>query len=332
MAAGRCGMFLFLMIAILFINFHKISASENETDLFTEEYHKWERLYRAVNWAPIVETMLNAAEKKFLDIARYDTNFNDSVKYPVIVVSLYTQNRIYQTVNFQLMTYYPKEIWQIFTNLLSKAIDILSPLVNKHCQRYTVYRGQGCHPIPDVEQTFTFGRFLSTTFNPRVAFIYSKSSKYVTDCSTVIKIENATGLPVSMFAAYATEEEVIIKTDAVMYVKAKFNNTEKNNDTVMDIINIEVQNLLNESNAHGFKYPDILVYLEMEYTRNLHNGTTKEMDMDKIIGKRSLDDYATATNLDMDALLNEEDSWKEHLKAEYDGKDSHGVPPCIEVS
>ena len=196
---------------------------------------------------------MNAANKKFNDIARYDNNFNDSVKYPVIIVNLYTQELpgIFRRVNTQLLKGNVDKIWQKYAYLLSKAIDILSPLVNKRCQRYTVYRGQGCRPIPDVEQTFTFGRFLSTTFNPRVALIYSYKDSFSTNnCSTVIKIENATGLPIILFSSFAIEEEVIIKHDALMYVKAKFNDTDQNNDTIRDMINSEVQNLLPESNLH----------------------------------------------------------------------------------
>ena len=291
----------------------------SEFSLFKEEYHKWEKLYlNEPKFKYFAEESLNDANEKFNDIARSDSHFNNLVKYPVIIVNLYTQEvpKIYGKVNSQLGKGTVEEIWKRYTNLLVKAIDILSPLVNKDCQRYTVYRGQGCYPIADVKQNYTFGRFLSTTFNPEVAFEFVESL----DCSTIIKIENATGLPVYMFSAFPTEEEVIIKYNAVMHVKAKFNDSEKNNAIIREMIQAEVPKLLKSNSTDDFKTPDVLVYLEMLHGTDIH----------KFIVKRSFDKGTRATF--MDTLLDEDDKWKEHLKAEYDGVDSQWVPPCIDVS
>lgn len=303
-------------------------ADENRT--YKAEYERWEGLYRADPSFQICGSWcMNKATEKFKEIVKSDARYDsDKYKYPIIIVNLYTQEwpKIYHIVNMQLLLNSIEYVWQVFNDLLTRAIDILSPMVNKRCQRFTVYRGQGCyHPV-----TNTFGRFTSTTFNPHVAL----SFPFNTDCRAFIKIENATGLPSQIFSAYQSEEEVILKSNAVFNVKKKLNDSENQENDVREMIKMEMHKLVPWSQI----IPDVFVVLEMKESieKNKNEHVTELNQPSNLVAEYNIRSEMQAIHRDKRAttetIINEEDAWKKHLRSEYDGNDSEGVPKCIATS
>ena len=281
---------------------------------------------------------LSVAEEKFDSVSKiYPIFDNNTLKYPIMVVNLYTQElpRIYSTVNRHLLRGLQNEVWQVFTSLLTRAIDVLSPLINKKCDRFTVYRGQGCYPVADIGQTYQFRRFSSTTFNPWVALAFSNG-----ECTTFIKIDKAFGLPVEIFSKYQSEEEVILKSDSVFRVHNKLNSTA--DESVKDNITNEIQNIIGaQPDPYQYNMPDIFVHLIME--ENTRKKKKREdvpylmqkrssKDMDNLDNRLEIQHSTRTTRAATEMIIDEIDLWKKHLRSSYDGKYSADVPDCIAKS
>ena len=258
---------------------------------------------------------LSDAEEKFDSVSKnYPIFDNNTLKYPIMVVNLYTQERprIYSTVNRHLLRGLQNEVWRVFTSLLTRAIDVLSPLINKECDRFIVYRGQGCYPMADIGQTYQFRRFISTTFNPWVALDFASSQ-----CNMFIVIENAFGLPVEIFAKYQSEEEVILKSDSVFRVHNKLNSTA--DESVKDNITNEMESTVAVYGSYHYRMPDIFVRLIME--ENTRKKKKREdvpylmqkrssKDMDNLDNRLEIQHSTRTTRAATEMIIDEIDLWK----------------------
>ena len=295
-------------------------------DSYEVDYKQWENLYRAHNsygYCSVINC-LELASNKAEELANiYGVFSDDQYRYPIMVVNLYIHQppKIYSQVNKHLLLGSEEKVWQVYSDLLSKALSILSPLFNME-NKITVYRGQECrHAIPKEGETHRFGRFLSTSLEPFVALSFALK----TSCSAFIQIDNAVGLRAKIFSSFPGEEEIIIDHNALFYVRSNLNDSARHDVVTKDKIYHQLHKLfpgLSITDTISL-LPDVYVHLVMSNTTSIMNDKLPEEADAELRYRRYYyvkdgkpvreSGYTIQDRRAVTDLIREDEAWKEHL-------------------
>jgi hypothetical protein len=153
---------------------------------------------------------------------KFATEYTQDKQMAVQLVNIYTQEckaykdsnkkPIYYTLNKNLRSENPEEIWKEMSALLNKGLVLLGRQEIKN-----LYRGCRC-PVVKKDTPFNFKQFASTSSDPAVAVQFLKSPPGSSPGKAFIHIKKAEGTGIQPYSSYPQEKEFLLGPDIYLNV------------------------------------------------------------------------------------------------------------------
>ena len=178
---------------------------------------------------------------------KFATEYTQDKQKAVQLVNIYTQEckaykdsnkkPIYYTLNKNLRSENPEEIWKEMSTLLSKGLVLLGRQEIKN-----LYRGCRC-PVVKIGTPFTFKQFASTSSDPAVAVQFLKSPPGSSPGKAFIHIKKAEGTGIQPYSSYPQEKEFLLGPDIYLNVVEVEENKIRAREKIMKLVAAKKEDL-----------------------------------------------------------------------------------------